>query len=454
VRILVVDDDPLSREAIEEFVREQLGDEVEGVGSPADALDRTGRERFDLVITDIRMPERNGIELIREIRAGATGSAPKFVLVTAYADVNSSIQALRLGVTDYLQKPVNVDELARAVNRVRRDATLGADVHAATTSESADRMQESGLGIVYHSRAMAQLVGEATRLATQPSVSVLIEGETGTGKEMIARLLHPGEGPFVGLNCAAIPLTLFESELFGYEDGAFTGARRGGAHGAFEMAEGGTLFLDEINEMPLPMQPKLLRALQEREFRRVGGGPPRRINARVVVASNEDLEALVAAGSFRADLYYRVAVGRLRLPPLRERADDIVPLAEHFLRHLSAQLGKSFLRIGDDARRTLLHYHWPGNVRELRNVIERAVIGFDGEELRAAHLPRFDCADCGDTAKRLCPGSVELPDQPFSLIELEREIVAKTMERFHGNKTRVAEYLGISRSALRSRLPD
>ncbi len=446
MNILVVDDDPLSREGIADFLVDQLGHAVCAVGSPDEAIRRSTGETFELVIADIRMPGSSGIALIEQLREQCGTDCPSFILVTGYADVNSSVQALRLGVVDYLQKPVNVDELARAVNRVRvEEATATADSHVA---------ESDSYRLVFRSDAMARVRTEARKLASQPQIPVLIEGETGTGKEVVARLLHSGEGPFVALNCAAIPDALFESELFGYEEGAFTGARRGGSSGRFEMAQDGTLFLDEINELPLPAQPKLLRALQERKYYRVGGGVSRPINARIVCASNQDLEPLVAAGAFRSDLFYRIAVGRIRLPALRERPDDIVTLAEHFLRIASTHLGKRFSHLGEDARKTLLHHRWPGNVRELRNVIERAVLGDDDIVLRRHHLSGV--ADNGQTiaGNLLQPGNVTLPDHPIDLPALEREIARKALDKFNGNKTRAAEYLGITRSALRSRLPD
>ncbi len=445
--VLVVDDDPLSREAISDFVNEQLGHEVMTTGSPDEALSIVNERSVDLVVADIRLENSSGIELVRKIREQRPGALPEIVLVTGYADVNTSIQALRLGVADYLQKPVNVDELSLAVNKVERKRL------ARTAPRTADVVDMTEpVPLIYRSYSMHQAWLQAETLAVQRSVPVLIEGETGTGKEVIARVVHGGSGAFVALNCAAVPSALFESELFGYEDGAFTGARRGGAPGRFELADGGSLLLDEINELPPEMQAKLLRVLQERSLRRVGGGRLRPLNVRIICVSNQNLEALVAAGAFRADLFYRIAVGRIAVPALRERPEDIMPLAEYFLRKSSAQLGRRVLQITDDARNRLLHYHWPGNVRELRNAIERAVLAADDEVLRASHLCHVFGASVEGSSSHLRPGCIELPEEPFDLRELQREIVEKALRRFNGNKTQTAAYLGMSRSALRSRL--
>lgn len=448
--VLVVDDDPLSREAIGDFISENLGHRCVLAATPEEALREASKAKIDLVVADIRLDRASGLDLVQSIRSEFANDPPEFILVTGYADVNSSVRALRMAVTDYLQKPVNVDELTLAVNRVRQKRSGG----EARTQKGAPKVHTAGelYPVVCTSLALRLVCEQAELLHSQRSVPVLIEGETGVGKEVVARLIHGTEGPFVGMNCAAIPETLFESELFGYEEGAFTGARAGGAPGRFEIAEGGTLLLDEINELPLDMQAKLLRVLQEKAYRRVGGGAVRQADVRVVCTSNRNLDSLVSAGAFRADLFYRIAVGRIVVPALRERPDDIVPLAEHFLRRSSVQLGKRFFQIADDARTRLLHYHWPGNVRELRNVIERAVLLADGESLQARHidLPTRDTES--DSTAQLEPGSIRLPDEPFSLAELEHEIVAKAIERFDGNKTRAAEYLGLTRSALRSRL--
>jgi transcriptional regulator with PAS, ATPase and Fis domain len=356
------------------------------------------------------------------------------------------------------------------------------------------RLREvEGIGLVIaESPAMIELLREALILHAEPSVPVLIEGETGTGKEVLARYIHHGESavdaPFMAINCAAIPHELFESELFGHEPGAFTGSRAEGAPGKLEQAGKGSLFLDEVAEMPLSLQPKLLRVLEERSFYRVGGVKKRRFDARIVCAGNRNMADMVERGAFRRDLYHRLRVGHLFIPPLRERQKDILPLAEHFLRREAVRKKKHFRGLAPETVDILRHYPWPGNVRELENTIERAVLMHDGDALLPRHISflsrgaapapappppdsahgngalaeeslatgaspqlpsggasegRFDCAGAG---------SVVLPDCPINLDALVDSIMHAAVERFDGNKTKAADFLGISRFALHRRL--
>jgi transcriptional regulator with PAS, ATPase and Fis domain len=301
------------------------------------------------------------------------------------------------------------------------------------------------------------VVDLAKRFHEDRSVPVLIEGETGTGKEIIARMIHFGEGnvntPFITINCSAITPTLFESELFGYEEGAFTDAKKQGMMGKFELAYGGTLFLDEIGDLPLEMQPKLLRVLEEQEIYRIGGTKKIKLDVRVICATNRNLDHLIQRKTFRQDLYYRLNVGRIYIPPLRERKEAIVPLAFLFLDKYSREKEKTFKYIHRDAVKILENHDWKGNVRELQNTVERVVLLYNDIELKPEYLRFLASEELVDpSASHLNPGHIILPPDGLDLKELEREVVRKAMRMFTGNKTKAAEYLGISRSALRSRL--
>jgi len=291
------------------------------------------------------------------------------------------------------------------------------------------------------------------------TVPVLIEGETGTGKEVMARLVHFGQNsdilqPLVTINCSAISPTLFESELFGYDEGAFTGARKEGKLGKLEMAQGGTLFLDEIGEMPLEMQPKLLRVLQQKEMYRVGGNIPVKLDVRVIFATNRNLKEMVAEKSFRSDLYYRLNTGRLYIPPLRERKEAILSFSQVFLDQYSKKRGRSFRFISKDAKKILMEYDWPGNIRELKNSIERATLLFDDLELKPEHLRFLQSNDkeFESSEQAIVPGRIVLPENELHIEQLELEIVRKALKKFDNNKSKTADYLGITRSALRSRM--
>jgi len=316
-----------------------------------------------------------------------------------------------------------------------------------------------GIGqVMVVSDGMHTVVELGKMLHTDRSVPVIIDGETGTGKEIIARIIHYGEGadvsaPFITVNCSAITSTLFESELFGYEEGAFTDARKSGMRGKFELAQGGTIFLDEIGDLPLDKQPKLLRALEERAIYRIGGSKKITLDIRVICATNRDLETMVSENTFRQDLFFRLNVGRIHIPPLRERREAVLPLALLFLDRFSREKKKVFKFINKDAARILQEHRWRGNVRELQNTIERVVLLYNEEEVRSEHLTFLTCGESIDPyASHLRLGHIVLPSDHLDLKKLEREIVRKALKMFKGNKTQAAAYLGLTRSALRSRL--
>ncbi len=478
MKILVVEDDALSREAIVEFLSDELKVETLWAEDAVQALDLLASDVFHLVISDIKMPGISGLELLKRIKQ--TYKNTEVVLMTGFSEINNSIEALRWGAADYLLKPVNIDELSHAVGKIRdklqlisENSELKASVQemGAVVDQSQKRIkalqntireiQQSGKLAIF-SNHMRQVVDLALKYHANNDVPVLIQGETGTGKEMIARLVHFGEGeespgPFVPVNCAAISYQLFESELFGYEEGAFTGARVGGHTGKLEQARGGTLFLDEIGELPLDMQAKLLRVLQQKEFYKVGGNKLIQLDVRFVFATNRDLKQMMEANQFRSDLYYRMEAGLIRLKPLREKTEEIVPLAQYFMEKYAQRRNRSFRFISKPAQSILEKYPWPGNVRELQNAIERVVLLYDEEELQPWHLSHLYYEEQPFASEKpigapLQPGEVILPDKPFSIEEFEIDLVAKAMKRFDNSKSKVAAYLGISRSALRSRL--
>lgn len=472
MRILLVDDDELSRGVMRKVLQGLLGHEVVEADNVESALDLYMESTFPLVLTDIRMPGQSGLDLLHTIKGSPTGAETEVVLVTGFADVDTAVLALRDGAADFLRKPVQAAELVDLIQRLTLQFSVPQrdTVQAQQAGEAApaDSSEESGNFVSFpdgsfmglFSPSMRSVRSIAERFHEDRTVPVLVEGETGTGKEMAARLIHYGESgndsePFVPVNCAAISPSLFESELFGYVGGAFTGALKGGAKGKLEAANGGTVFLDEVGEIPLNLQAKLLRALSERAIYRVGGTEPVALDVRVISATNRDLAALVDSGEFRQDLYYRLSVGKVQLPALRKQVRAIAPLAQMFLHHYADQKKRSFRALSREAVRLLENHSWPGNIRELQNVIEHAVLLFDNDLLLPEHLTMLNASSSHVSSGRtLIPGRVELPSQPFSLEELNREIVKKTLEKFDGNKTRTAEFLGITRSALRSRLDE
>lgn len=446
-RLLIVDDDPGMRAALEARF-ERRGWRVDLAVNAAEAMGKFRQTLHPLVITDVRMPGRDGFELMREVQA--THPRTAVILLTAYARVPDAVEAIRNGACDYLVKPVCFEKLEQAVEDVLRRAQ----------QESKDT--ESLVG---QSPVWLQAL-ERVRQAAATDADVLIEAESGTGKELVARLIHRlserKRGPFVALNCTAFPEALLESELFGHARGAFTGAVDA-RPGKFEMASGGTLLLDEVGEMPLALQPKLLRALQEREFDRLGSNQTVKVDIRVVATTNTPLEAAVREGRFRADLYYRLNVIPLSLPPLRERVDDIAELATHFAR-LYAAAGAAPTLTAELLGR-LQQHAWPGNVRELANFVRRSValsrsgeIGveaFDHGKLPPAGALAADAAKADGSKVSASPPPVTVPPEwkpGLSLNEMERQLFTMTLDATGGNRARTAALLGVSLRTVRNKI--
>ncbi|OQW65854.1 MAG: sigma-54-dependent Fis family transcriptional regulator [Nitrospira sp. ST-bin4] len=435
-RILVVDDDPSMRTALMESVR-RLGYAVQGAVDGADALERVGRFRPWLVLTDLKMPRMTGLELIKELKARAPQAA--IVLMTAYGTVETAVEAMKHGASEYLLKPFSMDLLERVITNLKecRETEGGVVPSLGTADNRAILTQDPGMA-----RLLSTLEGVAASQAT-----VLINGESGTGKELLARFIHSrsprAHRPFIAVNCAALPDGLLESELFGHERGAFTGAliRK---IGKFEMAHTGTLLLDEIGEMTMGLQAKLLRVLQEREVDRVGGRDPVPVNIRVIATTNRTLYREVEQNRFREDLYYRLNVFPVTLPPLRERLADIPMLARHFAAAAASRNGLPLPVLSEAALAHLQRLPWKGNIRELENVMERAV-------LLAGHgviLPEHCPVEIRDAAS---PPVVPQPGNG-SLWEMERDLIFKTLMRVKDNRTHAAKELGISIRTLRNKL--
>ena len=440
--ILLVDDEVKILKALAGALREE-GHEVWAVESAAAARRVMGQRPVDVLVVDNIMPDVSGLDLIRELVSTVPRpERPQILMMTAHASVESAIEAMKLGALDYLQKPFEIDELLVVVQHALEHQRLRTEHHYLL----AERHEEfNHYGIVGRSRQMQAVIRTAEVVAESRS-TVLITGETGTGKEMVARAIHARSAqrdkPLIKVNCAAIPDSLLESELFGHRRGAFTGATSN-KKGRFELADGGTIFLDEIATMSPGLQSKLLRVLQDREFEPLGAEATRRVDVRVIAATNKDLAAMVARGEFGEDLYYRLDVIPIVIPPLRDRREDIPVLVEHFLRKHARRAGKTVEGIDEDGLKVLQAYDWPGNVRELENAIERAVVLSTGPLLSAASLSFI-----GVTAPRPATSSLPFPALHPNLDWVERESIRLALEATGGVKKAAAERLGISQRAL------
>ena len=462
MRVLLADDEERSRKAISFFLRQVLECEVVECENGLAALEEYRRNPAPVVISDIRMPQVDGLTLLREIKNSQEGAKTAVILVTGFADVDSAVIALREGAYDYLHKPVSVDTLAAVFTKLNhelehpREQPAKIEPLANGISQTLLIPDYGRIGVF--SSEMKSIVHLALTLHKDRSIPCLIQGETGTGKEGIARLIHHGLGkedaPFVSVNCPAIPPSLFESELFGYESGAFTGASAKGVVGRFGEAQGGTLVLDEIGELPMEMQPKLLRVLQERELTRVGGKGSVKLDIRIVTATNRDLQKEMEKGRFREDLYYRLTPGRIDLPPLREQPDQIRHLTQMLMVQLAERKGKSFVHISRDVLDEFLNYEWPGNIRELQNILERATLLHDGHTLLPEHIGSLSNAESAmpEGSGLLSADPLRLPDDGLNLQELEDRIITLALKKNKGNVSKTADYLGLSRGALRNRL--
>ncbi|HEX2778973.1 MAG TPA: sigma-54 dependent transcriptional regulator [Gemmatimonadaceae bacterium] len=448
MRILVVDDEGGLRHTISLILRDE-GHEIEAAADGEAALTTLAAADASIIICDVRMPKVDGLTFLDRYKAAAGRGL--VIMMSAYGDDDAAIEAIRRGAYDYISKPFRADQLLLVVRKAIERERLRHEVERLSEELTALRGAD---GVVGHSEALREVVATARKVAKHPS-TVLVTGESGTGKELMARLVHAASpranAPFVAVNSAAIPEALLESELFGHVRGAFTGAAQERV-GLFEEANGGTLFLDEIGELPLGLQVKLLRVLQEGEIRRVGDNASRKVDVRLVAATSRDLEAEVAAGRFRADLYYRVNVVRLHLPPLRERRDDIAELARHFAVRHAQRLKIPVPKLSAAALRALADYPWPGNVRELENAVERAMVIADNGTIDVAHFPAAVRGEPGAVAPPAPRGADDAADADLSVKRrteaLERRLIAQALQRTGGNRTRAAQLLELSHRAL------
>ena len=440
IRILVVDDEASQRELVAGYLKKQ-GYQVLAAGGGEQALEIFRREPMELILTDQRMPDLSGLDLLKAVRS--INPEIQVIVMTAYGNVETAVEAMRDGAADYLTKPLNLDELRQKIQRIVERHRLYDENRALREELKARHRIE---GIIGDSGRMVEVISLVHRVAASEA-TVLIRGESGTGKELIAKAIHYASPratrPLVRVNCAALPETLLESELFGHEKGSFTGAIAS-RKGRFELADTGTLFLDEIGDLPLHLQAKLLRVLQEREFERVGSSQPIKVNVRILSATHRDVESLMRAGQFREDLYYRLNVVTILVPPLRERRQDLPVLMDHFLTLFAAKNGKTLRGFSREARDALLRYDYPGNVRELENLVERAVVLCRGDVIGRGDLP-------------LTLEEAEAPDGPQSHLTaavegLERRMIKEALKRAEGIQTRAADFLGITERALRYKL--
>ncbi len=439
-RILVVDDDESLRR-VTQVQLEQAGYQVAAAADGNQALAILQQAPQELVITDLKMPGMSGLALLKRIRTEYPETI--VVMITAFGTIETAVEAMKAGAYDYITKPVQQDELKIVVNRALEHSHLLEEVQRLRSSLDEKYGFENIIG---RSNALLYVLDLAARAARADS-TVLIRGETGTGKELLAKAIHFNsrrkDKPFVTINCGAIPRELLESELFGHLKGSFTGAV-GHKKGRVEMADGGTLFLDEIGEMPLDLQVKLLRLIQEGEIEKVGAAGPSKVDVRTVAATNRNLQAMIEDGTFREDLYYRLAVIPLELPPLRERVDDIPELVQHFFVKIKEKHGKSDLVLPASLLPYFSGYSWPGNVRELENVVERLIVLSQGKEITLSDLPEF--------LRRERPPlevlQLDLPAHGISLEAVEKQLILRALEKFDWNQTHAARYLDLSRKTL------
>jgi two-component system response regulator AtoC len=465
IRILIVDDEKLVRWSLQQKCQE-WGYEPLEAATGEECLRVAHTEMPDLVLLDVRLPDLGGMEVLERLKQA--GDVRAVIMMTADPQLDDVKAALKMGAYDFVGKPLNFDELAVTLENALEATRLRTEVE---TLRGEVRKRAGYHDVVAASRKMSELMGFVRKVASSEATTILIQGESGTGKDLIAKSIHYESSrqarPFVAINCSAIPENLMEAELFGHEKGAFTDAKAM-KKGLFEVGDGGTLFLDEIGELSPFLQAKLLRVLEDQVIRRVGGVRDMQVDVRVIAASNRDLERAVRDGHFRQDLYYRLAIISIFIPPLRERKEDILPLVEFFLDHYNRKFRKSVRGITDDTRRLLLNYEWPGNVRELKNAIERAMILEEDPMLRPAYMP-FSVAQphAGVTAfehtsspsggsQPLAGGRwlppLTIPEGGTSLEEVERTLVELALRDSAGNQTHAARLLDISRDALRYKM--
>jgi len=449
-RILVVDDEKAIRWSLGEALR-NAGYEVDEVENGEKALKLFQDDPVDLVILDLKLPDIDGIKVLKELKK--IEPALPIIMMTAYGEVETAVEAIKSGAYDFLQKPFQLEKMKIEIKNALEASNLKQQLDDIRKKERETYNFKNFLG---KSKVMQEIFRKVKKIGQSKASTILIQGESGTGKELVARAIHESSNganrPFLEINCAALPETLLESELFGHEKGAFTDAKYR-KKGLFELAEGGTIFLDEIGEMGITLQSRLLRVIENKTFRRVGGVKDLKVNTRIISATNRDLKQAIKEGKFRSDLYYRLQVIPIYLPPLRERKEDVPLLANHFISMFNKEFNKNVKKISPKVERLLVNYSWPGNVRELKNVIERAMLLEAEDEILPEHLPPEITGEAPEDFVGH-DSSMDTIDSlyPITLKDMERILIEKTLERTSGNKSQAAKILGISRQTLREKV--
>ncbi|MBI5683095.1 MAG: sigma-54-dependent Fis family transcriptional regulator [Deltaproteobacteria bacterium] len=448
--LLIVEDDEVLRKTLSEvFIKR--GFKVFSVERGADAIDFVKTRKIDISLLDVRLPDMNGLNVLKSMHE--IDEDVIVIVVTAYPEIKTAISAMKAGAYDYINKPFELDELKMLVDKAVETKRLKSLVEILRYQKG----DESGYQAIGKSSGFKGIMELVASVAKAPKTSVLIRGETGTGKGVIANAIHSSssvrKGPFIKINCSSIPDNLLETEMFGYEKGAFTDAKQS-KKGLFELADGGTIFLDEIGDMDIRLQPKLLQVLEGQTFRKVGGTRDINVDVRVIAATNKDLETLVKEKKFREDLYYRLKVMVINIPPLRERKEDIIPIAEHFIRMNSRGFGEGIKKLSTQCHNLLLRYSWPGNVRELKNIVERAMILANGDEILPEHLPSelVEPAESSHLYPVLIKEDLQDKDIRMTLKQMEKIHIMHVIKNTNDNKTLASKILGISRLTLREKL--
>ena len=448
-KVLIIDDEKTIRWSLGEALTDD-GYEVEQADSGERGLEAFRDKSADLVLLDLKLPDQGGIDILRQIR-GIDPSVP-VIMMTAYGEVETAVDAMKIGAYDFVLKPFALDKLRVAIANALEAHRLKNEIAYLKEKAPTGGIYQDFIG---RSKPMLDIFEKLKKIGRSKANTILITGESGVGKELVARTIHTcsydDARPFMEINCASVPETLLESELFGYEKGAFTDAKMR-KKGLVELAEGGTLFLDEIGEMGITLQSRLLRLIENKTFRRVGGVQDLRVNTRIVAATNRDLEKAIEEKTFRKDLYFRLKVIPLEVPPLRDRKDDIPLLVNHFVERFNRELGKHVKPVGRDVLERLIGYDWPGNVRELKNIIERAMLLDAEDEILVEHLPPEIYADGATGEQTEKAARVITSFFPMTLKEVEQIQIERTLEQTSGNKSKAAGILGISRQTLREKL--
>lgn len=446
-RIMIVDDDRLLQNSLNDILSDKYETIIVGSGEEVPSILRNNV--IDLVLLDIRLPGIDGIETLKLIRK--IDERIHVIMMTAYEDVKTVITSMKMGAYDYLVKPLEIDELELIVEKALETVKLKKEVERLRK----EYLKQFGIAnIIGESAGIKDALRLAEKVAQSPDTTVLIEGETGTGKEIIAKAIHTHSNriskPFVSINCGAISKDLVESELFGYAKGTFTGGLQEGKKGKFELASEGTLFLDEIEELAPSAQVKLLRIIEEREFYSVGGTEKKKVDVRIIAATNRGLEEQIKEGTFREDLYYRLNVLKISLPPLRERKEDIIPLALCFMNRFNEKFGKCFQGITDDAQKLLVNYPWRGNVRELRNIIERVILLENDRLVQVKHLSFLTGFRKPTPSEINC--EIQIPPSGIDIEELNKSLLIQALRMSRGNKTKAAKLIGLTRATILYRM--